>query len=231
MIVYGRQVAREAMRAGINPKRIWCKRTLTDHVRNMFPKAEIRTVHPKIIASICGSDEHQGLAIEIELKENKLDEFRTKEDSIIVLLDGVQDVGNIGNVIRTSEFFGCSAVILTKENTPNITPAMIKSSAGAFFHIPVVREKTKTILDFLKSRMYKIYAFEAWGEKDIMEVKFEKPAVFCFGGEDKGLSKDIIGSAESIIRIPGFGKTQSLNVSATVAISLGIFIRENYKSR
>lgn len=224
MIVYGKQVSREIARAQLRPRRIWCKRTVYEFAKNLFPNSEIRVVHPKVIASICGSRENQGIAIEIDVNIRKLDDIKIENESVLILLDRIQDVGNIGNIIRTSEFFGCSGVILTKSETPNITPATIKSSAGAFFHIPVVRERSAKIINFLRERGLKTYSFDVRGKTSIFDIKFEKPSVLCFGGEEKGISEEILRSSDAIIKIPQFGKVNSLNVASTVGVSLGIYI-------
>lgn len=225
VIVYGKQVAREIARAKLKPKRIWCKRSTYEFAKEHFTEVEIRVVHPKVISSICKSQDHQGIAIEIDINIKRLEDIRTNnEKSTLILLDRVQDVGNIGNIIRTGEFFGCAGIILTENETPNITPAAIKASAGAFFHIPIIKEKSENIMMFLKGRGLKIYSFDVRGDLSIFDVKFEKPAVLCFGGEEKGISEEILKSSDAIIKIPRFGKIDSLNVASSVAVSLGIYI-------
>lgn len=227
MIVYGRQVAREIARAGLKPKRVWCKKNLIEFARELFPTAEIRVVHPKIINSLCGSQEHQGIAIEVDLREGNVDEIKVMPSSIVVLLDGVQDVGNIGNIVRTCEFFGCSAVVLSEKGTPRITPAMVKSSAGAIFHITMMREQPERILRLLKSRGYRIYSFDVRGELAITDLQIHPPCVLCFGGEERGISPEVARISDLSVVIPRAGKTESLNVAAAVAVSLGAIMKDN----
>jgi tRNA G18 (ribose-2'-O)-methylase SpoU len=221
MILYGKQVAKELKRAGFIPKRIWVKKSVLVFAKELFGDRvkDVRIVHPNIITKICGSEEHQGIAFEVNLKKYSLKDLHDIK-KLVVFLDGVQDVGNIGNIIRTCEFFGCDAVIISEEGSPEISPQLIKASSGAFFHIKVIREKKKNVLDELKRRT-KIYVFDLRGENSIFSTKFTFPATLCFGSEDKGVSQETLNSADFKVRIPQFGKVESLNVASSVAI--GVF--------
>lgn len=225
MVVYGKQVAKELAKAKIKPKRIWVKKNLYDFAKKLFPNSEIRVVHPNVISKISGSEEHQGIAILVDIKHKTLKDFLStrKIKNFVVFLDGVQDVGNIGNIIRITEFFSGDAVIISSEKSPDITPAMIKSSSGSFFHIDIIKEKRKSVLVELK-KMTKIYCFDVRSEKDIFTTKFEFPATLCFGSEDEGVSSETLEFSDEVIKIPRFGKTESLNVASSVAIAVSFAI-------
>ncbi len=232
MVVYGRRVAIELKRSGGKPKRVWVKRSLLEFAKELFPQSDIRCVHPKLISKLCDGEEHQGIAMEVELKLHNFLSVISKADekSIFIFLDGVQDVGNIGNIIRTSEFFGCTAVLLSKEDTPDITPAVVKASAGAIFHIPISKEKRKKILESLK-RVGKIYAFDVNGSTDLFDpnFRFELPITLCFGSEQKGVSEETLRYTDKVVRIPGVGKVGSINVSSSVAAAVAILRKEEIK--
>jgi len=221
MILYGKQVAKELRRAGLFPKKIWVKRSVAGLVKELFGDyvKDVRIVHPNIITKICGSEEHQGIAFEVNLKKYSLKDLHNIK-KIVVFLDGVQDVGNLGNIIRICEFFGCDAVIISEEGSPDISPQLIKASSGAFFHIKVIREKKSIVINELKKRT-KIYAFDLRAENSIFSTKFLLPATLCFGSEDKGVSQEVLNSADFKTKIPQFGKVESLNVASSVAI--GVF--------
>ncbi len=229
MILYGKQVAKEAKRAGLFPKRIWVKKSVAGLVKELFGDSvkDIRIVHPNIIAKICGSEEHQGIAFEVNLKKYSLKDLHDI-NKLVVFLDGIQDVGNLGNIIRICEFFGCDAVIISEEGSPEISPQLIKASSGAFFHIKVIREKKNVVMKELKKRT-KIYAFDLRAENSIFSTKFLLPATLCFGSEDKGISQEILNLADFKVKIPQFGKVESLNVASSVAIGVfsAIFSRHN----
>ncbi|GBD02852.1 23S rRNA (guanosine-2'-O-)-methyltransferase RlmB [bacterium HR19] len=232
MVVYGKQVAKEIAKARIKPKRIWVKKNLYEFAKKLFPNSEIRIVHPNIISKISNSEEHQGIAILVDIKQKTLKDFLStkKVKNFVVFLDGVQDVGNIGNIIRISEFFGGDAVIMSSEKSPDITPAMIKSSSGSFFHIDIIKEKRKAVLGELKE-MTKIYCFDVRGNKDIFNTKFEFPATLCFGSEDEGVSSETLEFSDEVVRIPKFGKTESLNVASSVAIAVSLAIFSHHYSQ
>jgi tRNA G18 (ribose-2'-O)-methylase SpoU len=232
MILYGKQVAKELRRAGLFPKKIWVKKSVYGLVKDIFGDfvKDVRIVHPNIITKICGSEEHQGIAFEFNLKKYSLKDLHNIK-KLVVFLDGVQDVGNLGNIIRVCEFFGCDAVIISEEGSPEISPQLIKASSGAFFHIKVIRERKNVAITELKKRT-KIYVFDLRTENSIFSTKFTFPATLCFGSEDKGVSQEILNLADFKVRIPQFGKVESLNVASSVAIGVfsAIFSHHNQEN-
>ena len=234
MVFYGKRVAEEFKRAGKKAKRVWVKKTLSDFARKLFPEADLRVVPQKIIEKVSGSQEHQGIAFEPREKVGYYDFFKLmrsrKNLRILVFLDGVQDVGNIGNIIRTAEFFGCDFVVVSDESSPYITPALVKASAGSFFHIPVSRVRRRDFFSVMKHKGVKVYTLDVKGERNIFDFEFEFPCAICLGSEGKGVSTEILSSSDEVLKIPGGGKVSSLNVSSAFAVSVAFAFSQLHKS-
>jgi 23S rRNA (guanosine2251-2'-O)-methyltransferase len=148
----------------------------------------------------------------------KIGEKALAENGFILILDGVNDPRNLGACIRTAEFFGCSGVVIKKRRAAPITEAVVRSSAGAVFHVEIAAEENlPSAVKRLKSLGFFILGAEIDG-KEIMGVSMKPPVALAVGGEDKGISQGVKRLCDEIVRIPGVGKVKSLNLSVAAAI-------------
>lgn len=139
----------------------------------------------------------------------------------LVLLNEVQDPHNVGAVIRSAAAFGVSAVLLPQAKQAPVTPAVIKSSAGMAFSVPLVSVANiqKTISD-LKKAGYRVYGLAGQGKKSLTEETFGNKSLFIMGNESKGLPKATADLCDAILSIPIEARAESLNVAAAAAITL-----------
>lgn len=172
-------------------------------------------VYPKNISGI------EGEISPIEYFEfDRILERALKNQSPIVILDRLKDPSNLGSIVRTSEFFGCAGVVISKRRCVSVTETVIKVSTGAIFHIPIAREENLVnCIKKLKNSGIHVIGVEVGG-RDIGEIDLTPPVAFVFGEEDRGLSNPIKKHCDEIAGIKGFGKVGSLNVSTAVAIVL-----------
>ena len=139
---------------------------------------------------------------------------------IILLLDGVEDPHNLGNIIRTAECMGVDGIIIPKNRAVSITETVIRVSAGATSHVKVC--KTVNInhdIERLKEKGYWIYAAVAGGI-DVSRTNMKGPIAIVMGGENTGVRQLTMKLCDGIISIPMYGKTNSLNVGNATAMIL-----------
>lgn len=149
------------------------------------------------------------------------------DNSFILILDNVNDPQNLGACIRSAEFFGCSGVIIKRRRAVGVTEGVVRASAGAIFHVRIANEENLVnTTKKLKKFGLPIIGAELDGN-DIRGVRMETPCVLVVGGEDKGISKGLKKLCDEIVRIPGIGKVNSLNLS----VACGIIMFELFKSR
>lgn len=147
--------------------------------------------------------------------------FSPHSQSVFVLLDGVHDPHNCGAIIRSAAAFGVSGVILPRRGQVGLTGAVIKSSAGMAFRIPLLAaDDVERALTTLKEKGFSTYAFAMDGEKKIFEEEFLKPTVFVLGNEAKGVSSRVRALCDVSLSVPMHARAESLNVAATAAIGL-----------
>ncbi len=183
------------------------------------------------ISELAGSPYHQGVAAAVgpflyaEL-EHVLGPDRSAVGPV-VLLDEVQDPGNLGSILRTGECLGASAVVLTRDRSVAVTPAVEKASAGASAHMPVVRVTNMVrALAYLKNAGYWVYSAEARAARTCFVEDLSGPVAFVVGSEGKGVRRLVRESCDGSISIPIKGRIDSLNVAQAVTVLLAEALRQ-----
>jgi len=145
-----------------------------------------------------------------------------KPSSLVLMLDSIEDPMNFGAIIRSAESVGVDAIIYKKDGQCQITPAVIKTSAGAISNVNMIKvTNLSDTIAKLKEAGYWVYAscLDSTAHK-LQDVKFGGKVCVIVGNENKGISPLVIKNADFKVYIEATGKTQSLNVSAATAILL-----------
>ena len=159
--------------------------------------------------------------------EDIISEKKSSSGGFIVLCDGVQDVHNLGSVLRVAECAGADGVVIPKVNSASVNESVIRISAGAAEHIKVARvTNLNSAIDTLKQNGYWIYALEADGE-DIYRENLTGSIALVVGGEDSGVKRLTREKCDKTLSMPMFGKVNSLNAS----IALGVACYEAVRQR
>ena len=138
----------------------------------------------------------------------------------IVILDDVQDPGNIGTIIRNAVAFNASSVILSSNSVSPYNDKLIRASQGMCFHINVIKSDIKTLIKELKKEGLTIYATCLDGSIEMSEVNFNKEYAVIFGNEGEGISKEIQELSDVRVRIDMNPSCESLNVGVSSGIIL-----------
>lgn len=164
---------------------------------------------------------HQGIvAFGIVQKEAKLDDLAAKAQCL-VLLDGVEDPHNLGAIIRTAHAAGADAVLFPERRAAGVSETVVKASAGAVSHLPLVRiGNVRQEMAKLKEQGWWLYGLDERGEQEYTEVEFTAPTAFVLGGEGKGLHEHVRKDCDVVLRIPMAGAVASLNVSVAAGVIL-----------
>jgi 23S rRNA (guanosine2251-2'-O)-methyltransferase len=140
---------------------------------------------------------------------------------LLVALDGVEDPGNLGAVVRTAVAAGASGAIIPERRAAGLTPAVARAAAGALEHLPVARVPNLTrALAGLKMHNIWVYGFEPKAGKSYLEVDYQRPCVLVLGGEGVGLHRLVREICDELAQLPIYGPVESLNVSVAAGIVL-----------
>lgn len=147
------------------------------------------------------------------------DLFKTRKN--IVLLENIQDPGNLGTITRSCLAFDAGGIILLGGSVDPFNTKTIRSSAGGAFHIPFVRvENIFQFKELVKNENYRVIATSGRANKLVTEINKESRCIFLFGNEGAGLSKELENLADEVVAIPHSKKTESLNLGIAVSIVL-----------
>ena len=180
------------------------------------------------------SDFHQGVVAVVPPfnycePEDILDYAKSKnEDPFIIILDGIEDVHNLGAIIRTAETAGCHGVIIPKRRTVTVNSVVSKVSAGATSYVKVARvNNLNETIRMLKDNGLWIIGTDGDAPKYYYDQDFKGPIAIVIGSEGFGMGRLTKENVDLLVKIPMNGKITSLNAS----VSAGIVIYEAVKQR
>ncbi len=172
---------------------------------------------------------HQGvIAYTTDFVYSDLYDLAGKDESLIVLCDGIEDVHNLGSILRVAECAGADGVVIPNAKGASVTDAVVRISAGAAEHIKVAKVPSiNYAIDKLKDLGYWIYALEAGGES-IYREKLTGKVALIVGGEDSGVKRLTKEKCDKVLSLPLLGKVNSLNASVALGIAVYEVVRAKF---
>ena len=184
-------------------------------------------VDRKVFSVLTDVQNPQGILAVIE--KNSSEENIDYNQDMIVLLDGIQDPGNLGTIIRTIDSVGLNQVIISKETADTYSPKVVRSTMGAIFRVNVIESMDLiNTIKTLKKHKFKVHATSLNSEKDIYNIDYNKTCI-VIGNEGNGVTKEVMEASDDSIKIPMLGKTESLNASVATGIILYEYVRKKLK--
>ncbi|MDR6159037.1 TrmH family RNA methyltransferase [Chryseobacterium sp. SLBN-27] len=184
-----------------------------------LPKGKVHLVSDKVYEKIAYRGSSEGIIGVYKTKETDLFSFKPKEDSTIIVVEGVEKPGNLGAILRSCEAFGIDGLIVSDGKTDFYNPNVIRSSVGCLFGMNVFQAENEQTLEFLNKNGYHIYTtIMDESSQDLSIRDFRKRSAVLFGTEHSGLSDFWYGKGENTL-IPMAGSIDSLNLSNAVAIT------------
>jgi len=194
-------------------------------------------VRPKeVLSKLARTEHHQGvIAFQAEFP------YATWEDlwqavrsasgyALILILDRIEDPQNFGSLIRTAEAGGVQGIIIPKNRAVGITPAVVKASAGAVAHLPIVRvTNLARALEELKKEGFWIVGADPRGERNLYDLQFDMKVGLVIGSEGQGIRPLLLQKCDYTVSIPLQGKISSLNAAVAGAVILFEIIRQNQR--
>tara|TARA_B100000941_G_C28498680_1_gene552609 strand:+ start:61 stop:792 length:732 start_codon:yes stop_codon:yes gene_type:complete len=176
---------------------------------------------------------HQGVIARIApIKFYTIDSFSAviekSKNPFVLILDQINDVRNFGAIIRTAEISGVDGIIIQNSSSAPVNSDTIKTSAGAIFNIPICKvNHVKDAIYHLQSLNISIISASEKSVKNIYDVDLKGPIAIIIGSEQKGINKSVINLSDESVKLPMYGKIESLNVS----VACGIFLYEVVRQR
>lgn len=177
------------------------------------------TVSEEVFAKMSDTRTPQGILAVMRQPEYRLDTLLQTPDPLFVVLERIQDPGNLGTILRTAEGAGVTGVIIDGESVDIFHPKVIRGTMGSVYRVPFVCEPDllRTV-ERLHAAGVKTYAAHLRGRVYYDCISFRGGTAFLIGNEGNGLSRELAEAASSYIKIPMEGKLESLNAGVAAAL-------------
>lgn len=215
-VVEGQQENDRAQKFGFEPVEFFICENI---FQSKLPKGKIHLVSDKVYEKIAYRGTSEGIIGIYKTKESDLSTFKPKENSTVIIVEGVEKPGNLGAILRSCEAFGIDALIVSDGKTDFYNPNVIRSSVGCLFGMQIFQAENSETLEFLEKNSFNIYTtiMDETAE-DLYKRDFKQKSAVLFGTEHSGLSDFWIGKGKNTL-IPMSGSIDSLNLSNAVAIT------------
>ena len=202
-------------------KAIYCSASyLEEHGMEGLPERLIPEIlSDSLFHSLSDTVTPQGVLAVIRRQEHSVEEL-LKSGKTLVILESIQDPGNLGTILRTGEAAGIGGVLMNRGTVDLYNPKTVRSTMGALFRVPcVVAEDFLSAIAGVKSAGYRLFAAHLNGSVPYDEADYgSRPAAFLIGNEGQGLSEEAVSLADACVRIPMQGKVESLNAAVAAAL-------------
>lgn len=181
-----------------------------------------------VFAHVCDTTTPQGILCVVKMPEYTLEDLLKHEAPTVLVLEDIQDPGNLGTMFRTGEGAGIDGIIMTKETVDLFHPKTVRSTMGSIYRMPFyITDQLQETLELLHDRGVCTYAAHLKGTKSYDAFDYTRPTAFLIGNEGNGLTDAIADQAKEYLRIPMEGQLESLNA----AMAAGILMYEAYRQR
>ncbi|HDS29965.1 MAG TPA: 23S rRNA (guanosine(2251)-2'-O)-methyltransferase RlmB [Firmicutes bacterium] len=234
-IVYGPHSVADALDAG-RAKRLWIVDTVdrgkASQIREkLAQQAEstgipVERVKRSYLDSRMGRANHQGIAAKVSpFPYTDFDDWLEKNpppaQCLVIVLDGVQDPGNLGHILRQAAGFSAHGVIIPERRACGVTPTVEKTSAGYAGRVPVCRVNNLTrAIESLRKIDIWCYAADSSGRISLTETDFPARSAWVVGSEHEGVSRLVMKTCDETVRIPMPGEIESFNVATAAALGM-----------
>lgn len=173
---------------------------------------EVVYVKEDVMNAICDTETPQGIAAVCEQKTISMDDIKLEK---LLLLDRVQDPGNLGTMIRTADAAGIDAIILGEGCADPYNPKVVRATQGSLFHLPLMKVN---LAEFIETLDIPVYGTALEGGVPFEQVEKSESFALLMGNEGQGVSKDLLEMTTKNLYIPIYGKSESLNVAIAAGI-------------
>ncbi|NLX90688.1 MAG: RNA methyltransferase [Firmicutes bacterium] len=231
MILEGNQLLEEALSAGVTLESLiytaqFASKPGAEGLITKIDKNRIFRVDTSTFAKIAQTDTPQGVAAIARIPEKQYDAFYKK--GFFLILDRIQDPGNLGTIIRTAAAARVNGIILLEGTADPYNPKALRASMGGIFYVPIVSEvELPDWFDIMKRQGIQLIAADPGGNTAYYNVDFNMPSAVIIGNESRGVRKALLEKAEIKAFIPLHGKFNTLNA----AVAAAAFVLENERQK
>ncbi|MDP4098391.1 RNA methyltransferase [Paenibacillus sp. P96] len=183
-------------------------------------KPEWAAVSCAVIAKCTETKTPQAVFAVVRKEARQADELLRQQDGLVIVLDGVQDPGNVGTIIRSADAAGAAGVVLGHGCADLYNPKTIRSTMGSMFHLPIVEAELTQILAAAKTGGARVVSTSLQASYSCYSYDFSQPVWLVIGNEGQGVSDAVATLVDDSILIPMVGQAESLNAAMAATVLL-----------
>ena len=182
----------------------------------------VETVTDAVLETMADTVTPQGILATCRQFSRTVDELLAEGPRLVAILEEVRDPGNAGTIIRAADSAGADAVILTGHSVDAYNPKVVRSTTGSIFHVPIAQNGTLDgALAAVRAAGLQVLAADVKGA-DLPRVRdlLPGPTAWVFGNEAHGLPDDLLRLADRVVKVPIYGRAESLNLATAASVCL-----------
>lgn len=193
--------------------------------KEMLQNIDYELVSDSVLKEVSDTKTPQGILALVEKVDYSIEQICGKENPSFLVLENLQDPGNVGTLIRTAEGAGVTAVLLSQDTVDLYNPKVIRSTMGSIFRVPTIVLTMEEIFAFLEKEKIVSFAAHLLGENFYQE-NYKEPCAFFIGNEGNGLTEKTTNRIKKKIKIPMCGEVESLNAAIAGTVLMYEMMRQ-----
>lgn len=224
-LIEGLRFVEEAIKSKVSIDSIIFTESFKEKNPDLFLKIneniKLIQMNEALLKQLCSTENPQGIVGVINMQNKEL-----KSGELVVLVDKVQDPGNMGTIIRTAHAAGAAGIVMTKGTVDIYNDKTLRSTMGSIFYIPIVEDNSLDFVKSLKKEGYKLVVSSLQGKNNFFEENLQGKVMIAVGNEGNGVSDEVYDIADIKVKIPMPGEAESLNVAVATSIMIYEKIRD-----
>jgi RNA methyltransferase, TrmH family len=227
--IEGIRIVEEAIRSGLRFQAVFFRESAQNLAERLLPQigAHVETLllPDSLFNASVSSDAPQGVAALVQVKQSSVEGVleRLQVGPLMVVI-GLQDPGNLGTILRSSEALGSAGVVLAQGTVSPFNSKVVRASAGSAFRLPIVIAKapgeTDKIFKTMRAEEIRLIATSSHKGTPIDQTNLTGPAAILVGSEGAGLPRDVLAQVDELVKIPHAPQVESLNAGVAASIVL-----------
>lgn len=187
--------------------------------RDLLADMPVEVVSDRVFASAADTKTPQGILCVMRQRTYRMEELLSGAAPFLLLLENVQDPGNLGTIFRTAEAAGVTGILMSRDTADLYNPKTVRSTMGAIYRMPhLTADDLEKAPDMLRAHGIRTYAAHLQADGAYTEKDYRTGCAFLIGNEGNGLSEALSRQADDLVRIPMCGQTESLNAAVAAAV-------------
>ena len=223
--IEGVRIIEEAIRSGLRFKAVFFSKSAEPRAERVLPQlgAHVETIllPDKLFATAVATETPQGVAALVRLKNFALDDVLQRADfGPVLAIDGLQDPGNLGTILRSAEAFAAAGLVLGQGTVSPLNSKVVRASAGSVFRLPFANVELNSAIEPMRARGLRLIATSSHKGVDVASANLTGRAVIFLGNEGAGLDRNLLSRMDELIAIPHSAQVESLNAGVAASIIL-----------